>query len=148
MGPGERRFAVLVGVLATAAVLVPGVRLLADEGAPDGFPLSTYPMFARDRGRVVEVATVVVARDGGEVERLSPSTIAGTDQVVEASVVVATAVRRGPTAAAALCEEVLGRARGLGPDAELQVVVERYDTVRWAAGDDDPDERRVVAACR
>jgi hypothetical protein len=135
----------VVGVVATLAVLVPGVRTLADgPDAPDGFPLSTYPMFARDRGRIVEVPTVVVVRDG-TVERLSPSAIAGTDQVIEASVVVADAVRAGPAATAALCEEVLGRVDGA---EEVRVVVERHDAVRWAAGDEEPAQRRVVGSCR
>jgi hypothetical protein len=143
--PGERRFAVLVGVVVTIAVLVPGVRMLVEgPDTPDGFPLSTYPMFARDRGRLVEVPTVVAVREG-EVERLNPTAIAGTDQVIEASVVVGDAVRAGPAAAAALCDDVLARA---GDVDEVQVVVERHDAVRWAAGDDEPDERRVVASCR
>lgn len=145
MRRGERWFAVLVGVAATVAVLVPGVRMLVEgPETPDGYPLSTYPMFARDRGRVVEVPTVVAVRDG-EVERLSPTAIAGTDQVIEASVVVGDAVRGGPTAAAALCDEVLGR---VGDADEVRVVVERHDGVRWAAGEDEPVERRVVASCR
>lgn len=141
----ERWFAVLVGIAATAAVLVPGVRMLAEgPDTPDGFPLSTYPMFARDRGRIVEVPTVVAVRDG-TVERLTPSTIAGTDQVIEASVVVADAVRAGPAATAALCEEVLGRVEGA---EEVRVVVERHDALRWAAGDEEPAARRVVGSCR
>ena len=144
MRRGERWFAVLVGVAATVAVLVPGVRMLIEgPDTPDGFPLSTYPMFARDRGRIVEVPTVVAVRDG-EVERLTPSTIAGTDQVIEASVVVGDAVRAGPAAAAALCEEVLER---VGDADEVRVVLERHDGVRWAAGDEEPVERQVVASC-
>ena len=135
----------MIGIVATLAVLVPGARLLVEgPEAPDGVPFSTYPMFARDRGRNVEVPTVVAVRDGA-VERLSPSAIAGTDQVIEASVVVATAVRAGATATAALCEEVLGRVEGVD---EVRVVVERYDALRWAAGDEEPAERRVVGTCR
>jgi hypothetical protein len=118
--------------------------LVAGPDAPDGFPLSSYPMFARDRGQIVEVPTVVAVRDG-TAERLSPSTIAGTDQVIEASVVVADAVRAGAAATAVLCEEVLGRVEGA---EEVRVVVERYDAVRWAAGDEEPAEQRVVGSCR
>lgn len=138
------RRVVALGVVALVAV--PGVRLLVHGAdAPDGFPLSTYPMFTRDRGRIVEVPSVVVVRATGEVERLSPETIADTDQVIEASVVVSRAIAGGT--AAQLCSEVAGRIDEPDDSGEVQVVVERYDSVRWAAGDDEPDERRVVASC-
>jgi hypothetical protein len=127
-----------------AAVAVPGVRMLASPDAPDGFPLSTYPMFARDPGRVVELATVVAISPEGDVERLSPETIAGTDQVIQAGVTVRQAIDRGPTAAAALCREVALRVE---EPASVAVVVEEHDAVAWSAGDREPRERRTVAEC-
>ena len=91
--------ALLVSAAVVIAVVAPGVRLLVSPQAPDGFPLSTYPMFTRDRGRVVELATVVAESPEGEVERLSPRTIARTDQVVQAGVTVRRAVSAGAGAA-------------------------------------------------
>ena len=127
-----------------AAVVAPGVRLLASPDAPDGFPLSTYPMFTRDRGRVVEVATVVAMSPQGEVERLSPQTIAGTDQVVQAGVTVRRAVAAGAGAAGRLCGEIADRVEA---PATVAVVVERYDVVTWSAGDHEPLDRHTHAEC-
>lgn len=140
----ERRWAVLVSAVAVVAVALPGIRTLASPGAPDGFPLSTYPMFTRDPGREVDQPTVVAVSPGGDVERLSPGTIAGTDQVIQAGVAVRRAVAGGPAAAARLCAEVAGR---VAAPATVAVVVERHDVVAWSAGDREPLERRTVADC-
>lgn len=127
-----------------AAVAVPGVRMLASSDAPDGFPLSTYPMFARDPGRVVEVATVIAISPGGDIQRLSPETIAGTDQVIQAGVTVHQGIDRGPAAAAALCRDVAAR---IAAPATVAVVEEEHDAVAWSAGEREPRERRTVADC-
>jgi len=127
-----------------AAVALPGLRMLVSERAPDGFPLSTYPMFTRDPGRVVELPTVVAVSATGEVSRLSPQVIAGTDQVIQAGVTVRRAVAAGAGAAARLCAEVAGRLDG---GTGVAVVVERHDAVAWSAGEREPLERRTVADC-
>lgn len=127
------------------AVVTPGVRMVASGGAPDGFPLSTYPMFTRDPGRVAELPTVIAVSPGGEVERLPPATIAGTDQVVQAGVTVRQAVAAGTAATARLCREV---ARRVDAPATVAVVVERHDVIAWSAGDHEPIERRTMAECR
>ncbi|MBN2623646.1 MAG: hypothetical protein JXA83_09775 [Acidimicrobiales bacterium] len=140
----ERWWALLVSAVVVAAVAAPGVRMLLSTGAPDGFPLSTYPMFTGSGDRVVEMPTVVAVLPDGEVERLSPETIAGTDQVVQAGVTVRRAVAAGPPAARRLCGRVADR---LDATATVAVVVERHDVVAWAAGDRAPLERRTVAEC-
>ena len=151
MDRGARRRAALLSAALLALVVVPGARL-AVEGrrAPDGFPLSTYPMFTRDRGRVVDVPAVVI-NDGGRIVRLSPTAIADTDQVIEAHNVVARAVAAGGAASLALCRHVAeGQTDRLADGdgaAVIEVVVERYDAVDWAAGRDDPTARRVIASC-
>ena len=133
-----------MSAVAVVAVAMPGVRTLASPGAPDGFPLSTYPMFTRDPGREVEQPTVVAVAPGGDVERLSPRTIAGTDQVIQAGVAVRQAVADGPAAVARLCAEVAQR---VAAPATVAVVAERHDVVAWSAGDREPIERRTVANC-
>ena len=147
MTPGhrERCRAVLVSAVVLVAVALPGMRLLVDRESGDGFPLSTFPMFTEDHGRVLELPTVVAVTATG-VERLSPAEIAGTDQVVQAWETVRRAVERGRDAARELCDEVAGRVDG---PASLAVVVERYDILAWAAHPSDPPQnRRTVARCR
>ncbi|HKH03979.1 MAG TPA: hypothetical protein VKA65_02355 [Acidimicrobiales bacterium] len=165
MERGDRWRALVASTVVVVAVAIPGVRTLVDDDAPDGFPLSTYPMFSRDRGRVVELPTVVAVRGDGAVERLSPATIAATDQVMQASAAVHRAVADGPSAASALCREVAARLAHRSPSAtevrpgtdpaqvgpaavaSVQVVVERHDAITWSAGRREPLDRRTVATC-
>ena len=136
--------ALVVSAAIVVAVALPGVRMVASPDAPDGFPLSTYPMFGRDPGRVVELPTVVAITPGGDVERLSPVTIAGTDQVIQAGATVSQAIARGPEATSVLCREVADR---VDAPATVAVVVERHDAVAWSAGDREPLDRRTLADC-
>lgn len=145
MSRGQRAWALVVSAVVVLLVALPGIRMLVEDEAPDGFPLSTYPMFSRDPGRVVVLPTVVALAPDGAVGRLSPQTIAGTDQVIQASVTVRDAVRRGTAAAEQLCEEVAGR---VSPPATIAVVEERHDAIRWSADSSvEPLERRVVVTC-
>lgn len=140
----ERRRALLVSaVLVTAVAWPAAASVLGHDG--DGFPLSTYPMFSRDPGRVVEVPTVVAEDDDGSVRRLSPWQIARTDQVIQAAVTARRAVRAGPAAARALCGEAAGR---VDDAAAVAVVVERHDAYAWSEGRREPLDRRTVARCR
>lgn len=145
IGPAEKLWAVLVSAVVVVLVALPGVRTLAEERPADGFPLSTYPMFSDDPGRVVTLPTVVAVAPGGEVTRLSPRTIAGTDQVIQASAAVRDALRRGPAATRELCAEVAGRVETPG---RVAVVQERHDAIGWSSDSSSPPlRRRVVASC-
>jgi hypothetical protein len=134
----------VVSAALVVGVAIPGIRTMASVDAPDGFPLSTYPMFTHDPGRVVEHPTVVAVSPRSDVDRLSPETIAGTDQVIQAGVSVRQALDSGPSATRALCADVAGR---VDAPATVAVVVERHDSVAWSAGDREPIERRILAAC-
>ncbi|MCY3850757.1 MAG: hypothetical protein OXF75_08160 [Acidimicrobiaceae bacterium] len=115
-----RRWSIrLLPVFAALLVLSPLLR----DPASDTYPLSTYPMFATDRGNVHRIATAVERTDDGFV-RLSPKLIAGTDEAVLASVTVTRAVRLGE--ADILCEEILER---LGADRQIEVRTETLDVV-------------------
>jgi hypothetical protein len=133
-----------VTVAVVLGVALPGIRMTASGDAPESLPLSAYSMFARDRGRVVEQPTVVAVSPGGYVERLSPETIAATDQVIQAAKAVRRALDAGPAATRLLCDEVAGR---VDAPAIVAVVVERYDGVAWSARDRGPLDRRTVVAC-
>jgi hypothetical protein len=140
----RRLAALLVTIAAVVVVLSP---LVWDEDR-DSYPISTYPMFARDRGRVRSYATVVGVRAGGEIERLSPEAIAGTREPVQAAETVIREVRRGH--AAALCDDVAARVAGRDGDAEprsLEVVTETYDVLAYFDGRTEPEQRVVHATC-
>ncbi len=104
--------------LAALVVLSPLLR----APASDTYPLSTYPMFATNRGEIHTFATVVGETDTGEVVRLSPHVIAGTDEVVLASVTVERAVARGREEG--LCAEVAERASD-----ELHSIIVRSERI-------------------
>lgn len=106
-----------------AALLVLSPLLRAPRS--DTYPLSTYPMFTSDRGPVQEFATIVGVDDLGDVVRLSPTIIAGTDEVMLASVTVERAVARDQVDG--LCEAVAARSEP--PLVEIVVRTETVDLV-------------------
>jgi hypothetical protein len=160
---GLRARIAVVTVIAVLGV----VPIVADR---DSYPISTLPMFARDRSRTETVDTAVavgavavgavalgtagvgtagVGTAGKEAQtyRLDPQRIAATPQPVTAAVVVSLAIARGE--AAQLCAEIAERVARSGPDdaSTIEVVTERYDAVDWFDGDRTPIERVVHATC-
>lgn len=127
-----------ITIVAVVAVALPG---FTDR---DSFPLSNYPMFSYDRGRVTAFDTAVGVRADGSTERLSPQLIGGGYEVIHAAQTVTKAIRAGD--AASLCTEIAARAAGEAY-ATIEVVTERYDTVGWFEGDETPIDRRVHASC-
>ena len=76
----RRGVATAASVLAVLAVLSPALH------ERDSYPLSTYPMFSQDRGRVATIPTAVGFRADGSRNRRSPALIAGGIEVIPASV--------------------------------------------------------------
>lgn len=115
---------------------------LTDGG--DSYPLSNYPMFSSDRGSEADLATAVAESADGEVSRLDPRTIAGSDEVILAAATVSRAVRRGR--AEALCREIADRI----DDPEISRIVvrtERHDLVASLTDDAEPLSIDVHARC-
>ncbi len=108
----------------------------------DTYPLSTYPMFATDRGADHTIATAVSIDALGEVSRLSPKLIAGTDEVVLAAVTVARAVARGE--ADELCAEILDR---IDRPAHIVIRSETLDVVAHVVDGVEPTRIEVHAEC-
>ena len=110
----------------------------------DGFPLSTYPMFAADTGSVVAISTAVGIDAGGAEHRLGPHEIGGGDEPVLAAEAARYAIREG--SAAEYCREVAARV-----DDERVIWVEVRTEVRDAVADVDAsepaDEVRNHARC-
>ncbi|MEM7140633.1 MAG: hypothetical protein AAF548_06320 [Actinomycetota bacterium] len=134
--PGRSRL--LAALVAAAVVLSPLLR----EPRSDTYPLSTYPMFASDRGAQHRIATAVERIDEVTVRRLSPHLIAGTDEVILASVTVQRAIRDDE--ADALCEEIAAR---LGAGRLVEVRVETVNVVDVIARDAEPISVDVEATC-
>lgn len=133
--------AVLLGATAYPVLLEP------DD---DGFPLSTYPMFSRDRGPVVPV-TSAVAVGGGRNVPIAPSYVANTE-TMQALQTIRKSVRRGKRASRRLCRAIAARIAE-ADDAELaeathvELVTETLNSVAFLAGKTTPDRRRVHARC-
>jgi hypothetical protein len=137
-----RLVGVTVVVLVAAAVLWPVVR----RPPQDSFPLSTYPMFSFQLEPVADVDLVVGLDAEGRDVRLSPESIAGTDEVIQAGAAVAQAVAGRGDDPVSLCRRVADRLVGDDPVA-VEVRTDRYDAIRWFRGDREPIERTVHARC-
>lgn len=140
--------------LAPWAALVALVALMVapalSDPPVDGFPLSTYPMFAVDRGKQATIATAVGLTASGEVERLSPALLAGADEPILAVRTAELMVRSD--AAAGWCIEVAARVAQAGhKHAELLVVQVRQEThnvVATVVDGAEPLAIQVHAECR
>jgi len=134
------RRGVVAAVIAAVLVVAPVFR----QPPRDSFPLSTYPMFATDRGPVAAVNTVLAIDANGATHTLSPEIIGGSDEVILAAATVTRAIREG--SAEALCRTAAERADG-DDWLLLRVVTHRYDTVEYLAGDREPVDEIVHAEC-
>lgn len=130
--------------LVTVAVCLAVVLPAALPGGADGFPISTYPMFTSDRGRVMAIDTVVLVNTEGR-QRLSPTSIGGTDEIVLAAVTVSNAIRHGQAALDRLCREVAGR---IAEQATIEIVTETHDTIDLLQSEARPLAIRVHARCQ
>jgi hypothetical protein len=127
----------VIALVVVAAVVSPALR------NRDSVPLSTYPMYATARGEVAVLGTAIGIDDQGATRRLSMDSIARSRDPLITESLVRTAIRDGE--ADVLCREIAGR---VGNDiAEVEVVEERHDLERYAAGDPSLVRREVHAAC-
>lgn len=140
----SRLLAYGVGLSLVALTAAPGFGSVDD----DSYPLSTYPMFARPRGKPwLDVAEGVDAAD--RPVRLAP-TLVGHDEVMQVAATVRRAVRAGPAALAPLCEGIAQRAAA---DSDYRHVVQvrivgaRFDPVRYFVDGPTPEDRFVHLTC-
>jgi len=94
----------------------------------DGFPLSTYPMFATPRSPEVAMSYALGVSRTGERRYLRPSWI-GSGEVLQAYTIVADAVRGGAGPSQALCRKIAERIAASGDDeiATVRIVSGRHD---------------------
>ncbi|MEY2931282.1 MAG: hypothetical protein RL033_2031 [Pseudomonadota bacterium] len=139
----RRCLAYVVGLGLPVAVLSP-----IWSGAPDSFPLSTYPMFARPRGQPTLHMLVGLAADGSE-RRLSPELV-GSKEVLQAKVLIQRSVDEGAEAMAQLCQSTAARVAQDAAFRELQalaIVARRYDPVDYFVNGPSPLEQQILVRC-
>lgn len=101
----SRLAAALVTIVLIGAVLSP----LHRDPNDDGFPLSTYPMFAHDKGRDLVLGYALGLTATGERRYLTPR-IVGSGEVLQALRIVERALR-DPRELGALCTRIAARVR-------------------------------------
>jgi hypothetical protein len=142
-----RAYAYLVSATVLIATAWPGFR----DVERDDFPLSTYPMFSRDRGRVAAVANAVAVDAQGKRHLLAPALIASQESM-QAVATLWQAIRGGPRSSARLCETIAARVArdnalaALGP-LRIEISEEKVDTLAYLAGNLEPISRKRHARC-
>jgi hypothetical protein len=126
----------VVGVL--AALVAP---VVADR---DSFPLSIYPMYARNRSTEVSFVTAQGVRADDRLTTLSLGVIGNSDDPLVVAGELRAALRRDE--ADARCREIADRVRDDTIDS-VEVVTERHDTVLRLEGGDSLVRRTVHARC-
>lgn len=126
-----RVVAALVSTALVAATLEPLIR----EPFDDGFPLSTYPMFATRRPTVQTFHYALGVTRDGKRRTLSPRMI-GSGEILQALQVIASAVGRGETKP--LCEAIAARVAGEDEFADvvaIRIVTGTHDAVEYLSHD-------------
>jgi len=136
------RFAAIASVALVAAAASP---VLRDPG-DDSFPLSTYPMFARERGRTLTLA-YPIGRTGSGGRRVLEPRVVGTTEVLQALAIVEDALASG--GGDALCARIadaVARDRAYRDVVAIELVVGTHDAVDYFVRDRTGDES-VRARC-
>ncbi|HTL32324.1 MAG TPA: hypothetical protein VL326_04335 [Kofleriaceae bacterium] len=124
----------VVSLALIAATLEPLVRRPYD----DGFPLSTYPMFATKRDTVQTFHYALGLTRDGKRRTLSPALI-GSGEVLQALRVIERAMAGGQPGAMALCETIAKRVAGDDDFADvdtIRIVTGTHDAVRYLSNDE------------
>jgi hypothetical protein len=139
----DRPLRILVTAGVVGALVAP---VLANR---DSFPLSTYPMYSRERGGQVTLATAQAVAADGSTSTLSLGVIGNSDDPLIVAGELREAIR--DDRADGRCREIASRATswsGLAVDAvAIEVVTERHDVVAQVRGDDSLVGRDVYARC-
>jgi hypothetical protein len=143
----ERFHAYAVSAVVLLAMAAPALRAPHD----DGFPLSTYPMFAHRRGRTNDVTSALAVAADSREARVPPRYVANAE-TMQAFYTLARAVAAGPSEAEALCAAIALRLRSASePEllraVRVELVTESVDAIDYLAGRARPTDRRVHARC-
>jgi len=137
----RRAVAAVISIGLIGAVLEPLVRAPDD----DGFPLSTFPMFALRRPARIAMSHAEGLTGDGRVRALSPGLL-GTGEVMQAFSRLARAVGAGPDACRALCAEIAARVAtdaGYADVVAIRIASATHDAIAYVVGGPgahEPDE--------
>jgi hypothetical protein len=118
----------------------------------DGFPLSTYPMFATEKPKRVAVMSALALGDGGVEHALSPGYIANAE-AMQALQTLKKSVAAGKRSARALCDRIAARvAERAEPELararHVAIVTQEHDAVAYLTGDEQALSRTVHVRCK
>jgi hypothetical protein len=144
----ERAYAYVVSAVLLGLALSP----LARDPGDDGFPLSTYPMFARPRDRIGEVRSAI-ARDTAGGELLVPPHYVANSEPMQVVATLRRTLAAGPKASRELCKAIArriadDRPQELASARDVMLVTQKVDAIEFLAGRQQPLERTVHARCR
>lgn len=139
----------LRGYLIGLGVVVAAALPIARDATDDSFPLSTYPMFAR---QIAQPTVYFVERleAKGRARRLTPEQVSG-NEVMQSFKNIRAAVRAGPEAVQELCQGVaerLAKRERRKKNVELRVVGARFDPVAYFTEGAGPEERTIEGTCK
>ncbi len=115
----------------------------------DGFPFSTYPMFAQRRERPLLHVAEGVTR-GRQRVALPPELVAN-GPVMQALVTLKRAARQGSVALTPLCERIARNVAATPRFAEVrrvELVAAEFDPIRYFEVEPAPERRQVLKRCR
>jgi hypothetical protein len=115
----------------------------------DGFPLSTYPMFATPRDEPTLLTAEGTTLTGAKVS-LPPHVVA-SGAVMQAMATLYQAEAQGDEALRKLCSSIAERAQrasDVPPLRRVQIVSARFDPIAYFQIGPEPKERRVLTRCR
>ena len=135
---------------AVVSIVMIGATLSAIARTPrdDGFPLSTFPMFAVDRPTVTSHVYAIGVTSSGARRTLTPR-LAGATQVLQAAALFERAMDAGPDALETLCAAI---ARRVAIDhayfgvIAIEIVIGTHDAVGYFVRG-EPGQLDVQARC-
>lgn len=141
----SRAVAGMISIALIGATLSPLARAPAD----DGFPLSTYPMFAWRRPTQLTMSYALAVTPAGT--RPIPPRLVGSAEVLQARATIDRAVRQGGGELAALCQRIAAAVRGAGlaDVTQIRIVTGTHDAVDFLVrGVRGPERERTSCAVR
>lgn len=141
----ERAWSYLFGFGLCLAVAAPA--LLPPKEA-DSYPLSTYPMFARDRMKT-RLRYAEGLQANGQRVRLSPELVANTEPM-QAMHTITRAIRGGPERMESLCQRIASRVRlspSHGQVVRVRLVAGEFDSLGYFVGAREPEHFAVHHEC-